>query len=831
MDKKFLLRFGLIFAIFAVILGASYGCTIISQEKQDTPEIDNPNNVYATIGGYEITNQMLWDEMKNAEGYDYLLQYIDEMILESYIDEVTDEEIAQEVEFLTYQTKDQELIDEIKADPELDAEFIEVYRAKMILAGFNPDSAEDLRASFELGIAKYNYAKDYILNAEEDDALAVTADDIREHYEENYLGDACVVPVRLNSQQEGEDLLDEFLLVPNYNTTMVGYIGSDPIEDVSSDNFNDTNTVSFTDSELFSKFIELYNYQNPWAEQIDPSIDESIYCSTYADFAMLNYKEMTDGKGIGNTEWDYAFNVFNILQIDNDARQRYTYRIQSFGDEQMLVYLVNHTPDEPYESLTNVFVDEIYNELVEAKLGSAAIQQIINDARSEEIEIFDPMMKLTRKVYAGEEFENEGSKTVYATYGDLEITAQDLFEYMTSKAGTRYALELGKRQMVLNSPLFEEKYGTDKDYINSKNEAVEPLVEQLQAFKSNYSNGQVGVDPTEVTWKELLALNFGTDDENEVIELVLMFPSLIPDYVHANLHDFELATDVVQDEFDNYYSLNTTHLLIYLDLDNDFAPDDYSDFVDGLTTEEMTEYNLLKAEFENLLDERINDEIPFEEIVDEFEDGLVGDIHNPWRNVKAYGFRMKTETLPAINHNSSSTLDDDFKADVIELYEEYLRDENAESEFLFHYSLTTSDFGVHKIRATKPVDFTKPTAVFSEVDAENPAFSEGSENENELPSLAQFLLYTEIYHAEQTQSETELSLPSNVRAALDFYYGPIIQAQYSQSGYGLLTLEILLSNDDIEFTENNDEILAKLEQQLEAYYFNTFPEEYVTASE
>lgn len=834
MDKKLLVRFGILLGLMLVIVGAAWGCTVLTEDRSDTPLLDNPDDVYATVGGVEITNQMLWDEMKNAEGYEYLIQYIEETyILGSYIDAVTMEEVEKEIEYLTYKTRDQEFIDEIKENEELDADLIAIYENTLKLAGFNPDDEESVKSSFELGIAKYNYAKEIIEASDEDFQFHISSADLESYYQATYKGDVCVVPVRFNSAQEFDDVMDKFNIVANYDGDSIrSYIGTDPIEGVSSEDFDETNTVPLSDEELFAIFIELYNYQTPWTDNINPSISEEDFCANHSDIASFNFFDMTDGVNPSDPNSQFASHIFSILSDDTeDTRSRYTTDSQTFGDAEMFIFKVSSTPEDSFETLTTEFIDEMYDTILEQNMTTTVINQILADARTEDLELFDPIMKLAREIYNEETFDNEGSKTVFATYGDDEITAQMLFDYMAEKAGTLYTLEIAKRRMILESDTFTEQYGTDRDYINSNNEKIEGFVAQLESYKAQYAQGAAGVDPTKVTFAELLKVNFGTEDDNEVIEKVLIYSSLTPFYINDNLHEFEQAADFVQDQFDNYVSLNVQHLLVYVDFDNDFAPDDYSDYIDTLEGSALTEYNALKAEFENLLDARLNADKTFDDIVTEFNNGLVDDPENEFAAVKAYGFRLKTEDLSNINNNNGEQLDEAFYNGVAALYEQYIREENQDETSMYYNQIVTSDFGIHKILGSKGTDLIKPSAAFSEEDAADPQYSEGSENVEDMVSKAQFELFAEYTFNTLTQQEQTVTLPADVLAALEAFYGPLLDALYGSTGYSLITLEQLLADDAIEFEENNAAIIELLERQLEALYFNTLPEEYIQAKD
>ena len=129
---------------------------------------------------------------------DSVKDYVDEIILADYIAAITQDEIDSEIELVTYLTDDQDLIAEIKADPEIDAEFINAFRQNMVILGYNPDNPVDLRNFVELNIAKQKIVKEFILDATEGTYL-IEDIDIQNYYEATVYNDACVVDVRFSS--------------------------------------------------------------------------------------------------------------------------------------------------------------------------------------------------------------------------------------------------------------------------------------------------------------------------------------------------------------------------------------------------------------------------------------------------------------------------------------------------------------------------------------------------------------------------------------------------------------------------------------------------------
>lgn len=862
MDKKMLLRAGIIIGIFISILGLAYGCSVQQANKVKTPSISNPDDVYATIGGYEITNQILWDEMKGTEGYAYLEQYIDDLTIADYIDLVTDQDVAEEIEYITYQTKDQEVIAEIQADAELNQGFIDVFNNRLLASGFDPLNADDRRTYVETGIAKFNFVKEYLLIAEGEDTLAVSETEVSSYYAQTVYEDACVINIRFNSADEAENVLNHFNLVPDFEGTMALYLPGDlteayvedlTIDFISAETAEDGETVNVEElhyKDVFDYYIKMLNYMNPWEDQIDENIKMANYCNEYADRAVMNFDEMVEGGSVGESLFDLAIYTFTTLDLEKDEPVRFSDSVQAFGQENMLVFKVAQEESVSYTKLTDAEKLAVKETMIDNTISSSIISQVLDALRAEEdLVIVDPDMGLLRQIENSEEFDNGGSETIVAKYGDMKITADTLFNYMKEKAGMFYAVDIAKRRTLVYSDLYTDLYGSSHNYLKSNNELIKDYFKSLTLYKSQYNGGAYianGVDPSEVSWSEFLYAAFGADNEPDVVERIFVYPTLIIPYINSSLVNFESALPYITEQYDNYFSIETSHLLIYVDFDNDFVPDDYSDYIAAFTPEELDAYVAIKIEFENILDTKLDEvDMTFEKIVAEFNDSLLSDDDNVWKNIQAYGFRIETESSLTVNYNTADALDLEFLSDVMELIESYNMTANEAAEYLYHPSLTTSDFGIHKIKGEKGTAFVTPSAKFEETDADAPEFSVGSENANDLPTKEQYMLYAQIKYAELIGEETELSIPESVALAIDTltylrdseanniidktYY--VNSSTMASAGLNIALLESLLSNNEVQFAADNAAILVKLEGILASTYFSTFPESYIKVSD
>jgi len=139
--KKIIIVFAVVIAISVgmIILGLSFGNTKI-------PSVENPNEVvYEKVDDngdviYTITKQELYEQMKTNNGLSQVIALIDETFLADYLNEVTQEEIDAKIQYLTYQTNDEDVI--ASYDEETIANFEENFTRSMILSGYHDGQEE-----------------------------------------------------------------------------------------------------------------------------------------------------------------------------------------------------------------------------------------------------------------------------------------------------------------------------------------------------------------------------------------------------------------------------------------------------------------------------------------------------------------------------------------------------------------------------------------------------------------------------------------------------------------------------------------------------------------
>jgi hypothetical protein len=533
----------------------------------------------------------------------------------------------------------------------------------------------------------------------------------------------------------------------------------------------------------------------------------------------------------------------------------------------------NDTVTEPnitYPELSTLISEEIYDELLEKLAndkitGSNASQNIntkLAELRSDlEFEIFDYYLTLDYKeIDSNYDLTNKGNKTIIAkikTSADsefIEFTADDVFEYTMEKNPAVYVIYAGQFKEMLYSEYYEAVFGSEMNLKQNSTDEMENMYQQVTNAKSNYSYyqqlyAQYGLEYPYETFNDFSYVQYGTKTE---LELLQYFVSrrLQPYYIQMLIEEVkatELIYPTIEDNFDNFFSLNVEQLLIYIDFDEDGRPDDFNEYLDGLTTIEKDDFNTLIASLEqNIEDYNEEASSTYTKLVTEFKNASFED--EDWGTYKKHGIYLKQESLNiadeeeegvyhSLNYSGEYGVKDsyvkEFTDKLISMYQEYILPQNITLKELDNSGdLLKTEFGLHLILATKGDDFTGISAKFTEADNNGVEYSNDSYNDEDLPSIEQLELYTlyKFYEMTYDLSDADIEekegievpdIPKSVIEAIDFYLAGSLDDFYVMGSVNIKIAEFLslgrfLENDLVNLT--NAELLAKLDEAKDVYY-------------
>jgi hypothetical protein len=522
-------------------------------------------------------------------------------------------------------------------------------------------------------------------------------------------------------------------------------------------------------------------------------------------------------------------------------------------------------PNVTFPTLKSMIADDIYEELaaklVDTKVyGSSGAQNIskklIALRADMGFKLYDYYLAIDyRKTASDFEAEEKGDKTLVASLDKtlksedpVEITADDLHLYALEKNPTIYTLYASQFKEMLYSNFYVEAFGTQRNIKRNSTARMEEMLTAVSSSKQYYAYiksmyAQYGMSYPYETFSDYVYAQYGTKTELELLEYFIqreLQPYLINDIL-GQYNVVEEIYDIVEDNYDNYFSLDVTHLLIFIDFDEDGNTDDYKEYVADLSDTEKDDFNTLLAALEIAIDEFEGD---FEALVKEYLEASRED--ETWGVFKQNGILLMTQELNmpdeeeenvthSLNYSgqygTKDTYAEEFTDALISLYQEYRLPQNSDLDELLS-DLVITEFGVHLILAEQGEDFEQFSAKFTEDDANAIDYSTGAYNNSNKPTLAQMELYATykfyemVYDLSNADIEEKFNIvvpkiPASVAEALDFYFEGVLNEFYVLGTINVRMAQLLtngnfVANDYTDLT--NAELMANLKEIEDTYY-------------
>jgi hypothetical protein len=781
--------------------------------------VSDKDEVYFSVGDFEITREDLYNEMIDPGGLYLLLDYVDSMLLSDYIVDVTNEELVDELNRLTFDTTDTDTINSL--DPDVYQDSIDVFNNTLLEYGYNPGNTDDVNEYLSLNIAKRNALLYQYSNDELEPEFYTTNTALENYYNVTMKGDVCALELRFNTETEVKNVFNHFNLVTGFNDGFGLYYGETPIEDV--ENFSSINTTQLSNEETFGYFVQIYNYLNQGNTQLPVDITKENLCLDYPELVTYSYSEVLDEYSDNTIYLDYVDYIFEDLHTLYDI---YSYEPMTFGQNEMFVYKISHSEVTDFDDLTETELTELDLEYVTLRAleSETFIEDYMIALRLEnEFNIVEQFLGVLYQSQYLQEMDSYKDPTIMATLGETEISVDTFYDHVESRLGYKYTIYLKGINNLLTNGVYEELYGDNFDVLTNDSEEIIGYRAQLQQIKDCFELERYvsyGYSSFEYTWNEFMFLALNSTNETEALMNLLVFQTLTEPNVMSDF-DFNLVSEFIQEQYDDFFDLNVEHLLLYIDFDNDFVPDNYLEYIEGLDETETLEFNDLISSFDSLVRTKFESGSSLEDIVDEFNNGLLNDESNDWVSYREYGFKLLTEDLTytgeSLSLSSTTNFDSAFRNSLIRIYDEYSSLEEIPDSYL-DPSYTNSTFGMHIILATKGNNFDQPSAYFDQSNSEV-VYSEGSNNLTDLPTQEQLTLFKTIIIAEQSGLETDVTLPDSVYEAIEYYYLPVFSNSVYANTFLIEAAQDIVDGDSlfmISNTENMAKVLEFYESLLES---------------
>ena len=823
------------------------------------PNITGLEAVFYSTDDFDVTYRDLYNSVKVNDGIHQLLALVDIDLLSDYMENITQAQIDKKITKLTYGTNDEEEIAKLTLEEVEEAElkFVE----NMYLRGYTEANYEDY---VKIVLARELYATEVMLGEDsQDETWHVGPKEIASYYENKYNREVRTIKIKFTSELDANTVLRSYNLVSKNNQIML-YTGTTPLEEVPSFALNDTNTRTLTEEELFGYFINMYNdVYGGYKAEIAP---ESTFAQLLLiDDLILNYNDIS---GFNTNLAKYIFtslNTYEEFNVGEDLSSYYTYKPEKFYSGQDTAYylIMNLAKDNggdvvdftgTKQELVTIIGEDVYNEIETTLIGAnIELQNFVNkrvaEYRSEfDFTIHDKYIAMDYKViHTDYEDDSEGSLTLIASYNGIDVSADELLAYALNNNAPMYLISAAQTKALINAH-YEDVYCLDTivcEYDYLENESAK-MLEHIKAFNDMKTQFETSMYAQYYTFEEYLYLAYGVKDIEGMLTDYYVKQSLQPLYIFDQIQEnnYEVLNDLMDlmaPYYENYFSLNATHLLIYIDRNEDGTPDEYDEFYAELA--DTTEYDAKLAALEVKVREYLAvEENSFTTLTEAYRQASRTD--ETWGEFKSYGFYLYTENLSAQGSLTySSTInkyEQNFVDRLVELYQEYNFEENIDETYLLDDTLLETSFGMHLIKVVKGSAFTMPSAEFTMTynSSNEPEFTVGIESESEIINFEQLKLYAMYRFSVITFGSIDLmdsygftrpNIPTSVSAALTEFASKLHDALYVVGYMNVAVIDELAAGDFVNedssyFDGNSTDFMATLERISDIYYRQIFLE-------
>ncbi len=666
--------------ISALVLVVTLGFSLsaCSDEKIDTTTpYGDLNGNYATYNNVSLSNKTLYDMMR-LQGNSIFLNEVEKIILADYISAINlsnDDDLqdvvdninlsfwgTDEVEDIFYMSDSdktktiQQIIDSLFMSG------VVITEDDITITQTTTTYSTEILDFFKINVAKENFGHNLLtelVDKEEiedpngddgdmiDNPYFISDEDIENYYNNTY-----------RNQQEFNAIIVGFNNLTAYETAMVG----------------------FNTSNIKSSFITLYNNAFPYKETM--TVD--------------NFDELT----IMDSDKLSAYNTSLSAFVKGMDENTYTTTYKEFGDKIYMIYKITDLSDLKWDELegSNEFTTsdieiieaEIREELFDAKLTSSFItskitEEINNLSEDNKIKIYDPLFSLA--FAAKYDYEDAGltSTTDVADINGTKITVQNLFDTLEECYGLTIALDYFINvAMVGNFTLTDDEKDEAED-------AYDAAVENYE--NNNYASYGLTSD---FTLSQFLSMQYGYSSKSDALKYYFQ-PQAGAHYFTEEYDDlyFQLFESVGQYTYEQYFSLDIVHMLLFVDADLDGNLDNPEEFMRDLSAAneiafKQTIIDIYSHVYEEASFLALGYEQALNYIVQAYNEGAtiaytIGSGNElTWNDVKDFNIQMKVENLGEVNNSNSSSYVESFSTHVKETYfnlEQQAKDNSDDEDF------------------------------------------------------------------------------------------------------------------------------------------------------
>lgn len=611
-------------------------------------------------------------------------------------------------------------------------------------------------------------------------------------------------------------------------------------------------------------YNETYPYKEQIDVSLYPTLQSLLDDSTYVNNGEekgLFTLEYDDWKISSRNQLSSVRNyLYNTLTTDEDG-VRFTAQPRSFGNYYYILFkLADHNEDvkaqlnnedqlKVYEDdgiILTTYAEEYFHKIKESKLTDAYVNELATKRLDEaEVQFYDEELHL---ILRNEKFKmaKKSSKDIVAKINDVEIKVDTFYERLEKQLGVSTAMDLAVSKALLNS-----------DYRNRvTDEEIAEYRTNIENMIRNFSNDAFKGSgfPKEMGRAKFLKLAFRANSIDEAIENIYIKTDVENLYLedleaHYGEEIYEKLALYANRLREQYFSLSQSHFLIHVDMDEDENPDKPHEFFETLSEEKRASYRSKVTEFMQVVHDEASQYSNIADglraIAEDFKKSskikpdncntLEGknDPSCKWADFKKEGFQVLFESMnPTTNQTNypdkSSKLDDKFYERIMEIYAEVkteyydidksfptnkldnrpsLYEDLLETDFGWHLILTTGGSVAHSAKFTIDDDIkyrdSDAYKIYEHIILKD-------KDGNDLPALDAYsdtdaisANQVKIYIYQTNSEEGTVTLPTNVKQALENYLNPIL-AKYENNFTKLHLLNKYLLSQNFKFATTDN---------------------------
>ncbi len=594
---------------------------------------------------------------------------------------------------------------------------------------------------------------------------------------------------------------------------------------ISTTRTNGREDVPLTTSQVKQEFVNIYNLLNPQT-QVEVASDGSIVAKAGSSFnATVTFEELTK---INTTLRSHIYTTL-VSEASMDDKEDitggkpYSARIQTFGSSRYLVFRLSdqseteegiliENPEDPDKEIfastpkaiekRNEVFQEVFKSRLTDQFISIQVQELYNEKT---IDIYDRIVRIFYDQsygYSGTDKTRSGN--VIATVDGKDILVDDFYQRLEKSFGINLSLDILLSKVLLSS----ETYTVSAEEKENYKKQFEDIISQFSA--DNFASAGY---PASMGREKFLLTAFGARTNTEAINQVYIYPELRKQYIEdleAHYHKtndtiYQKLAEFAGKQYDEFKSINVSHLLIYVDTNFDGSPDDPQEFLDSLSAQARAEVlqgltDLVKKIYQIVGEFKSHTE-GLQAIAEEFNNSgriEIGSRSKPidyqieldWARFRQLGFYLKFENLPnAITNQSNfvtgqAVLDPVFYTRAMQIHDQLALIEKDDAKFphldLYDSVITQaaleevkSSFGWHLILATR-VD-EKRSAIFSSEDDLDGRYVSFDGTLNAYNEDSERLTASQIeFFLKGEKSDEGVVLPPDVQQAITQYLNPVL---------------------------------------------------------